>query len=259
MANNDKIQGVRTELNIKSIGVALTLDGEKDKKSSIVIAYAVGNAPEDIKFTAMKLSKKQTYKREDFLSAICQAESIKNFTYNDFDGNEKDIYICRERDGVIYDFVDRDYTKNRVSDGFAEIESCNLYFNVEDFEIKQGSVFPVNVRDTVSPTKYEVNSPEYAVMNAYNACLLGKLFSEPEFQLELDDRKRVKFEVRSTPSRYVDLSTLFIKPDIIEGETFVDTYITEQMCVIDGVDMMKLSYKIKYRPSTHSYIAIRYM
>ena len=259
MANNDKIQGVRAELNVKSVGVALALDSEKEKKSSIIIAYSVGNGVEDIKFTSIKLSKKQPYKREDFLSAICQAENIKNLSYNDFDGNEKDIYVCREKEGVVYDFVDRDMAKNRISEGFAEIESCNLYFTVEDFEPKQGASFPVTVRETVSPTEYEVNSLQYSAMNAYNACLLGKLFSEPEFQLELDDRKRVKIEVRSTPSRYVDLSTLFIKPDIIQGETFVDTYITEQMCVIDGVDMMKLSYKIKYRPSTHSYIAIRYM
>ena len=99
MASNDKTQGIKNGLVVKSIGAAAVIDPSKAKNSCIVIAYAKGDTTEDIRFTAIKLPKKNQYEREDFLSAIRHAENVKNLAYVDFDGKDKDIYVCRQRDG----------------------------------------------------------------------------------------------------------------------------------------------------------------
>ena len=253
MANSDKIAGVVKGVVIKSIGVAIALDTEKEKNSSIIVAYAKGDAFEDIRFTAMPLPKKQLYNRASFLSAICQAENVKNVTYTDFDGKDKDIYVCRAREGDVYDFVERDDSKNKYLSDFAEIEASCLDFVSEPVSVKHYKPLTVSVRYDRSAPEYPENSIEYAVTNAFNACLLGRLFTREEFRLETGDGERVKFAVRSVPSRYVDLTTIYVKPEIFVGEKRVSAYVTEEIKVINGNEMSTRIYKLAFRPSANDY------
>ena len=254
MANNGKIGGVERTLIVKSVAAAITIDAEKEKKSSIVIAYAVGDLAEDIRFTAIKLPKKNLYRREDILSAICHAENSKDITYVDFDGKDKDIYVCCARTAEAYYFVERDKVRNRFVDGFAEIEAFNLNFETNVTEIKQDISLDIEVTYNIEPALYEKNSVQYAIVNAYNACLLGRAFSRPEFQLETGEEERAKIEIRGVPSRFIDLSTLYIKPEMIEGEKIVSSYITEPINVINGEEMSTKIYRLSYKKSLNDYI-----
>ena len=253
MANSDKIAGAVKSVVIKSIGAAIVLDTEKDKNSSVILAYAKGDSAGDICFTAMPLPKKKLYTRSDFLSAICQAENVKNITYVDFDGKDKDIYVCRAKDGNVYDFVERDERENKFSRDFAEIEASCLDFSTEPVSVKHYKPLEVSVRYDRSTPEYPENGIQYAITNAFNACLLGRLFTMEEFQLETGDGERVKYEVRSVPAKYIDLNTLYIKPEVFIGEKRVSTYVTEEMKVIDGVETSTKIYKLAYRPSANDY------
>ena len=95
MSGEDKKQGVVNGLVINSIGAAIAYDAEKEKNSSIIVAYSKGKSNEDIRFTTIKTPKKALYTRQDFIDAIRSAEGVRNVTYVDYDGTDKDIYVCR--------------------------------------------------------------------------------------------------------------------------------------------------------------------
>ena len=256
MSANDKKQDVARELVINSIGAAIACDFKKEKNSSVIIAYSVGDKNEDVKFTAVRLPKK-TMEREDFLSAIITAEGVRRATYVDYDGKDKDIYICRPRVGEVCDFAARDSVTNRYESGFAEIEASNLKFATEPITVKYGEVLDISVSYSAQGSDYQTSGLEFAIVNAYNACLLGRLFSREEFQLETGDFKRAKIEVRVLSAKFVDLSTLYIKPEILEGDNFVSAYVTEPVNVIDGDDMTAKVYRIEYRASYNGYYISR--
>lgn len=253
MASNDKTQGIQTGLVVKSIAAAAAIDSSKPKNSCIVIAYAKSDAPEDIRFTAIKLPKKGLYVREDFLSAISHAENVKNLSYVDFDGKDKDIYVCRSAEGEVYDFVERDNGSNRYGSGFAEIEASNLVFSTETTQVSIEKAMQIEITYNVNGSEYARDSVQFAIINAYNACLLGKMFSRNEFKLETGSGERVKIEVRAVSGKYVDLSTLYIRPDSNVGDSFVSSYVTEKMNVINGDDMITRAYKLSYRPVFKGY------
>ena len=257
MAGNDKIQGVRCGLVLKSIAAAIAVDVEKEKNSCIIIAYAKGDTIEDIRFTAVKLPKKETYQREDFLSAICHAENVKGLSYVDFDGKDKDIYICRPNEGDVFDFVGRDDIRNRYVDGFAEVEASHLNFTTDTVQVKPGKLLDITVSYSTDGIEFSQNSLQYAIINAFNACLLGRILSREEFHLETGDGSRVKYEIRSVSAKYVDLSTLYIKPEINEGVRFVSSYVTEPMNIINGDEITTRVYRFSYRASFNGYYVTR--
>ncbi|MBO5851992.1 MAG: hypothetical protein J6R29_06650 [Clostridia bacterium] len=252
MSSNERIQGVNSGLIIKSIGTAITLDPPKHKNTSIIVAYLIKDNANDVQFVAIKPSKK-VLTRKEVLSAISKVEGRKEIYYLDFDGKDKDIYVCRENSGEVYDFVERDVASNKYVKGFAEIESAIIPFeaDVKDFKINQKLKATVNY--TPIAPEYENGSLRYAIINAYNACLLGKAFSREEFHLETGDGERVKVEVRSLRSKYVDLSTLYVKPEAYEGEKLVNSYVTETINVINGNDMEKKTYRLSFKKSLNDY------
>ena len=257
MSSKDKSQGVTSGMIVESIACTFAMNVIKRKKPAIIIAYAKGSKIEDIRFVAIDVPKKELYSRNDILAAICRAEKVKKITYCDFDGNDKDIYICRERTGEVYDFVERDNRFNRFLDGFSEIESVNLKFETEAIDIRLGVGFFAKMTYNMEAEVKDRGSLQYALANVYNACLLGRLLSYSEFQLETGDGKRVKYEIRSIPSKYLDLSMLYIKPETYEGEDFVSSYITDPINVIDGTDMTEKVYRLRYRISRSDYYVER--
>lgn len=252
MSSNERIHGVDNGLIVKSIGTAITIDPQKNKNTCIIIAYLITDSVSDVKFIAIKPPKK-SLTRDDVLSIISEVENSKHIYYLGFDGKDKDIYVCREQSGEVYDFVARDTSSNKYIDGFAEIEASHLPFVVTVGDLKLNQLLNLSVEYSALPPTYEVASLHYAVANAFNACLLGKVFSNEEFQLETGDGERVKIEVRSIKSRYADLSTLYVKPESIFGEKIVNSYVTESMNVINGDDMVKKTYKIAFKKSLNDY------
>ena len=159
MSANDKKQGVVSGIVVNSISAAIVYDAQKEKNSLIVIAYSKGDAVEDIKFTAIKLPKKALYGRNDFINAIKDAEKVRNVTYVDYDGFDKDIFICRPKDGDVYDFVDRNDMQNRFTDGFSEIESSGLKFSVNELSpIKIDKPFETVISYSPTGSEYPQNS-----------------------------------------------------------------------------------------------------
>ena len=253
MASNDKTQGIKNGLVVKSVAAAAVIDSSKPKNSCILIAYAKSDSKEDIRFTAIKLPKKNPYEREDFLSAIRQAENVKNLAYVDFDGKDKDIYVCRSADGDVYDFVERDNAANRYVNGFAEIQASNLVFSTEETQLSLDKAMQIDVQYDMSGSSYERDSVKFAIINAYNACMLGIMFRGNEFRLETDRGERVKIEVREVSSKYVDNTTLYVRPVINVGDGFVSSYNTESMNIINGEETITRAYKLSYRTIFDSY------
>ena len=252
MASIEKIQGVENGLIIKSIGTAIALDPPKNKNTCIIIAYLITDNVNDVKFIAIKPPKK-SLTRADVLSIISKIEDSKRVFYLDFDGKDKDIYVCREKSGDVYDFVERDLASNKYVDGFAEIESSLLPFVAEIPELKINQLLDAKVEYSVLSSDYESGSLQYAIVNAFNACLLGKVFSSEEYQLETGDGERIKIEVRSIRSKFVDLSTLYVKPETLIGERCVNSYLTETMNVINGYDMEKKTYRLSFKKTLNNY------
>ncbi len=249
----DRKQGIEKGIIINSISAAIYYNANKPKDSLIMVSYSKGNSVEDIRFVALKLPTRSPYKREDFIKAICSAEEVRNLTYVDHDGKDKDIYICRPKEGDIYEFVDRDEATNRYVEGFAEIESSHLKFTVDLPKISAQKPLDISFMYSPDGSDYMENSLEYATVNAFNACLLGRIFSSEEFQLETGDGDRVKYEVRRVSAKYIDISTLYIHPDVTEGNKYVSSYITEPMNVINGDEMMSKVYTISYNPVYKNY------
>ena len=255
MSVNEK-KGITNSLIVNSVSAAIVCDPQKTKNSLILIAYSKGNTLADIRFTALRLPKRLCT-RADFLAAIATAENVQNVTYVDYDGTNKDIYICRPKDGEVTDFVERDDARNKFSDGFAEMEASTLKFSCDPISLRPEKSSEISVSYAPNGAKYPQNSLQYAIVNCYNACLLGRLFSEEEFHLETGENQRVKFEVRSVAAKYVDLSTLYIRPEIYEGDQFVSSYLTETINVINGETMQTKTYRLIYRASFHGYYITR--
>lgn len=253
ISEKNKADNMANECIIKSIGVCAAIaPTQKKAVPCVFVAYTMKDIGADIRYTAMKLPAKKLYTAQDFLSAIAQAEGVKNVTYVDFDGRVKDIYVCRPNDGRIYDIVERDVSNNRFPDGFAEVNASHLKFSVQSSEVKLGAplTFDVSIGSSVG---YDVGGYEYAIVNAFNACLLGRVFAKDEFQLETKSRKRIKYEVRSVPSKIIEQEVVYIKPVCSEADGLVSHYLTEEINVIDGDEISHRIYKIAYSNRLNDY------
>lgn len=243
---------------VKSIGLCVANPTGAKKKPCVMIAYAIGNTENDIRMLSVPLPKKTLYTREELLACIAKAENARTVQYLDFDGEDKDIYVCRPEQGEVLEIVPRDDFMNRFEAGFAEIQSDFLKFGVEMNSFKIGRKIEARIFDTETP-EYERDSYEYALINAYNACLLGRVFSESEFQLETVDHQRVKREVKQMAAKGVDEVTLYVKPEKQEGQDVVLSYLTEPINVIDGDDKSLKIYRISYWKHIKDYSITRYV
>jgi hypothetical protein len=257
MASIDNKARISSDCIIKSVGVCAMLPSEKHSQGCVFVAYTLEAEGGSVRIIPIKLQTKKEYSRDDILSAIADAESAKRVTYVDFNGTDKDIYVCRPCEGKIFDIVKRDAEENRFVDGFAEIEASHLKFSTPKIEsVKLGVPFVAEVEFDLGAA-YEADGYEYALINAYNACLLGRAFSRHELQLETKHGQRAKYEVRSViSSKYVDASTIYIKP-VYAPNGVISHYLTEQIGIIDGESESHRSYKISYTRMTKDYNILR--
>ncbi len=242
MAGKGNERGVVREFVAESIGACAATPSEKKKAPLVFIAYAGGGA---VSFAAMPYPVKRAYTAEDFLAAVAEAEGVERIAYADAKGRPRDIYLCRASAGTVTDIVPRDSAKNRFEDGFAEIAEADPRFSVktggESFKPGKKMTFSF---DAMMPQQYPAGSYEHALVNAYNACLLGRVFGREELFLETRGGKRVRIEARSLDTAFVDPEVLFVKPSARDG--FLDGYLTEEFNFIDGEDVSRRVYKISY-------------
>ena len=252
MASN-KSNNEATEFIVTSVGVCLALTG---KAPCAVVAYA---ADKQVSFVTLALPKKnKLYTYEDFLAAIAHAEGAARATYTDKKGRQRDIYFCRAESGAATDIVARDIEGNRFVGNFAQVLSGHPKFALEkdkrmdsNWKVGQPLCVPAIV---ANGNKYEVDCIEYAIVNAYNACLLGLVFAQPELDIETKDGRPAKFEVRTCAT--ADSATLCIHP-VIGATGFIESYVTEEYDYYSGLDLLKLSYKIKYTDILNNYFLTR--
>ena len=244
-------------LIVNSIGVCVASPADKKQPPCIMVAYSVGNTVEDIRLFTMKLPKKRTCLREDFVNAISKLEKVRKVIYLDYNSQEKDIYVCRPKAGETCEIVQRDEKTNRFVEGFAEIESDLIKFDLKPLSVKIGKKLECEFFYRAD-VEYAKDSYEFAAVNAYNACLLGRVFSRDEFRLETGDGTKAKYEIRSVTSKYVDLTTLYLKSVKNSEKGVVEYYVTEPMLEINGEDMSQKTYQIIYKHILRDYSINRF-
>ena len=258
MADN-KEKNKWSDFIVTSIGACLAAPEEKKSDPCIVVAY-IASGEKAVSYLTMDLpSKNKLYTRDDFLAAVKTAEGVKNVTYTGAAGNEKDVYFCRSHEGKIIDVVDRDYESGAFKEGFSEVHASKLKFSIDGGSFAPGKPLR-KISLCISATTesvYEKNTYEYAVINAYNACLLGKIFEREELQLETRDRKAIRFEVRTSSSRFLDESVMYVFPVFRGSEDVADYYETEEFNYIDGDDCYTKKYKIIYTNRLTDYNIVR--
>lgn len=239
------------ELVIKSIGACLV---DREGQTGVVIAYKTSQGV-SFCFMPVNREKKSTY--EDFFTAIKKAEKVKHLTYGCEANGKKNIYLCRETEGKITDIVERNFIYNRFEEGFSEIAAGRIRFKLTELspELKPQVVFNLNL--TGGNNEYEQESAEYAIVNAYNACLLGEVFDSEELNIETKYKRKVNVEVKEDTGAYVDENVLLVRPVITVAGGAVDYYETEKFYFIDGEDSSLCAYKIKYTNHWGKYIITR--
>ena len=76
-------------------------------------------------------------------------------------------------------------------------------------------------------------------------------------QLETRDRKPIRFEVRTSGSRFLDESVLYVFPAFRGSDEIADFYETEEFNYIDGDDSYTKKYKIIYTNRLMDYNLVR--
>ena len=244
---------------INSIGAAIAEPEDKKKSPYVIICYSA-KGTRDYHFTLLDFPKKnKLYTEKDILDAIKCAEGVKNVTYRDSSGRERDIYFCRPDEGKITDVLERDCEKNSFVGAVSEVLESLLRFSIDSLESvvwKPGKKMDMKI-SMANEAKYTPDTYEYAVVNAYNACLLGRVFEREELQIETRDKRRVRFEVRRGESDFVKEDCLFINPVCREVEGVVDYYLTEKFNYIDGSEVTVRQYKITYTNRLSDYNIVR--
>lgn len=257
MRENAKMKkGAVTDFTVSAIGACFAETTEKKQPPCVVIAYATER---EVSFVFMPWKGKNVFSYADFLNAIATAEGVGNVTYVGYDGGAKDVFFCRASGGKIVDVVPRDYENNRYENGFAEVLQSQVKFSIvssEDYVKKIGKKLSLEI-SAITGKPYEERSYEYALVNAYNACLLARVSEREELQLETKGKQRAKIEFRNAVSAFVEQGVLYIKPVFRQSENVVDYYETEEFTYIDGFEASGVAYKIMYANRLNDYNIMR--
>lgn len=249
-----------SDVILTGLGACLALPDEKRKTPLVAIAYATGATEKEIFFTLMEAPRKgKLYTNDDFLAAVATAENTKHVTYTDTEGQQKSICFCRPAGGTVTDVIARDYDKNRYIGAVSEICAAQLKFALGDTlltTLKVGKKAAADVTPSTGST-YPTNSLAFALINAYNACLLARTFEREELQLETKSKQRIKIEVRAENAAFIENEVLCITPIFREDGDLIDYYLTEKFHYIDGENISCRSYKIIYSNHLHDYNLVR--
>jgi len=254
----EKKKGIASDFIITSIGACVAEPEDKKKDPCVIIAYSTGTGKDAIKFTSIGFpGKNKLYNENDIFGAIMAVEKVKNVTYTDSEGRPKDIYFCRAGEGKVTDVIERDYETRKYKGRMAEILSSPLKFALDEelvLPIKSGKNINVNIIGATDCT-YAEGSYEYAIINAFNACLLGSVFDNQALRLETKSGRRVRIEIRTESSDIVEDAILYVRPVMENG--VLAGYVTEQFNYIDGKELSSRAYKITYKNRFNDYVLER--
>ena len=259
MKENKKEKDFASDLIVTGIGACIAIPDEKKKDPCVMVVYAKESSKDISCIKVDLLPKGKLHSRETLIEAVRTAEKVKNITYKDALGGEKDIYFCRPGTGKITDVVERDYEADHYKGDVSEILAGQLKFlisNIEEIDFKSGKIFHLNIIGA-NENLYPANTYEYAIVNAYNACLLGRVFDREELCLETKDRRRVKIAVRLEKNAYMEEESLCVKPIFQDDGITVDHYLTEEFNYIDGQTSSCRAYEIKYTHRLNDYNLVR--
>lgn len=228
----------------------------KEGQRYAVVAYDISKK---IVYSIMPIETAKKYTYKDILDIIKKAQKVRNISFARREGGTKYIYICREKDGKIDDIAERNNDYNCYIDGFAEISMDNLRFVVSDLPTTFSVLKPFNCNITRGLNNYEINSLGFAVVNAYNACLLSQLFDEnEEFNIQTKNNQRVRIEIKESVGRYVDDNCLRLNTIKLDGaNACVEGYETEKFNYIDGICAALCVYKIEFTERWGKYLIFR--
>ncbi|MBR2970885.1 MAG: hypothetical protein IKC48_03720 [Clostridia bacterium] len=245
-----------SDLVLLSVGACPALPKAKRQPHGLIIAY-ISEPSGKPSFLFVGLPKKGLYGRQDILDFIKEAENVKHVTYMDDKGRDKDIRLCRNDSGTIIDVAPRNEDANSFVDGFAEVTAAPLRFVADMDEgtvLKEEKPFTVDI-SYASECKHR-DGYCYAIVNAYNAAVLGLVFDRDELQLETREGKRVRIEVRNANIAVVEENVMYVAP-ITASEGVIDYYLTEEFNYIDGNEASTRKYKISYSSRLSAYRIIR--
>lgn len=255
---SDKFAG--SELILSGVGACLGQSNDKKKTPLVAIAYMTGNTARDVAFTFIEApAKGKLYTPEDLLQAIADAEQVGHVTYLDASGRPKAVCLCRPGSGKITEIFKRDYETNHYVGRATETHAAQVKFCLDDenlSNIKPGKRVLAPCHSSPG-SQYEEGSLAYAMVNAYNACLLTRVFEREELQLETKSKHRVKLEIRAQIPTFLEGDVLYIKPVFKGSENVIDHYLTEEFHYIDGENVFCRSYKITYSNHLNDYNLVR--
>lgn len=246
-----------SDLVLISVGACPALPAGKRQPHGLIISY-VSQPKGKPSFLFVGLPKKGLYSRQDVLDFIKAAENVKHVTYKDDKGRDKEILLCRNDSGTIIDVAGRNEDANCFEVGFAEVTAAPLRLSAamdEGVTPKEEKPFTVEI-SYASESKHQRDGYCYAIVNAYNALLLGIVFDCEELQLETREGKRVRIEVRRSNASVVEEDVMYVAP-ITANEGVIDYYLTEEFNYIDGNESSTRKYKISYSTRTSAYRIIR--
>lgn len=246
---------INKEIVVKEISIAVYAPAKIAK--NVVVAYISSNvANMKFNYTILPIPKTGRCTRSDILEAIRVCESVDNVVYSYANGSDKNIYVCRALEGVVFDVIDRN--GNMYIDGFSEIAQTNLPFNILDVDLlkrEKAAKCECALQRSNSNVEngYDTDSFEYVLLNACNACLLGVAFDNDEFDIMSYNGRRIKIEVRTADNFNESENILNIQPRFdIKG--YCSEYVTETFRLI-GEDMTinSLKYALIFNLMLKSY------
>lgn len=233
-------KNIASDLIISGIGACVALPAEKKQKPYVMVVYTV-NGRDLPSFVALPLPAKQhPYARNDFLKGIGRAEKTSHVTYTDAEGRQRDICLVRPQEGTVVDVASRDSASNKFKEGFAEVAAVRPPVSVQELPAALSPYCRAELKIEVRGCTEKEGSYAYALANAYNACVLGRLFAE---KIELCDAKGapVKMEIRTAKAADGDESVLYFTPNL-NGDGEVNYYQSEDFSFIDGRPALVLQY-----------------
>lgn len=252
LVNKNKIP---EELVAEQIAVAVCFAGANPDNA--VIVYKAGGAKNEFRYIITGLPKNGTFRYETVLEIIRNTERVDSVYYKDGAGRAKPVYVLRSTEGKVFDIVERDFVRGRFTGNFSEIAMTGLRIGLESTDAKQPKNTVLSCK--IKPTKNDCaeNSLGYALLNACNACMLGKVFDSREFDVVTYDGDKAKLEVRLSNAVSNDEDLICVSPVLDNNGCCTGVYATERFECIDGKSRIKYAYAIIYDALNSCYRAER--
>lgn len=223
-----------------------------------VIVYKSGGVKGEFNYIVTSIPKSGTFRYEDIINIIKNAAHVDLISCKDKSGRAKPIYVLRNTSGKIFDIVERDYTRDRFIGNFSEIAMTDLRLELDDISGKRPQNTVLSCKIKALKSNYTAGTPEYALINACNACLLGNIFDSDEFDMVTYDGEKVKLEVRLSNYISNEEDVISVSPAFDNNGCCKGNYATEKFeCIDVNGDRIRYAYALVYDALNGCYTAER--